>query len=192
MVGENPRDVGHEMDELSIVYGDESLPHLYENSRISLDQLLGQSDEKYGIVEQVLVGVTNQVGLDVNLAASHEWLFAPLQFVSGLVPIKAASLQRSLVRVGTIFTRKDFVKIHGLGKKVFANVVGFLRVCLSGLAANGSQFIDLLDDTIIHPESYLLAPELAKDVYDEDFKGDNEEEVHWRWQSNILGTALVC
>ena len=43
MVEENPRDVGHEMDGLSIVYGDESLPRLYENSRISSDQLPGQS-----------------------------------------------------------------------------------------------------------------------------------------------------
>ena len=42
MVEENPRDVGHEMDGLSIVYGDESLPRLYENSRISSDQLPGQ------------------------------------------------------------------------------------------------------------------------------------------------------
>ncbi|WRX12165.1 Spt6 acidic [Theobroma cacao] len=220
MVEENPRDVGHEMDELSIVYGDESLPRLYENSRISSDQLPGQSgivkravavgrylqnplamvatlcgpgkeilswklsplenfltaDEKYGMVEQVLVDVTNQVGLDVNLATSHEWLFAPLQFISGLGPRKAASLQRSLVRVGTIFTRKDFVTTHGLGKKVFVNAVGFLRVRRSGLAANSSQFIDLLDDTRIHPESYLLAQELAKDVYDEDLKGDNDEE----------------
>ncbi|MBA0598482.1 hypothetical protein Gorai_008242, partial [Gossypium raimondii] len=37
-------------------------------------------------------------------------------------------------------------------------------------------FIDLLDDTRIHPESYLVAQELAKDVYDEDFKGDNDED----------------
>ena len=43
MVEENPRDVGHEMDGLSIVYGDESLPRLYENSRISSDELPGQS-----------------------------------------------------------------------------------------------------------------------------------------------------
>ncbi|KHG09405.1 Transcription elongation factor SPT6 [Gossypium arboreum] len=50
MVEENPRDVGHEMDELSIVYGDESLPRLYENSRISTDQLPGQS----GIVRRAV------------------------------------------------------------------------------------------------------------------------------------------
>ncbi|PPR92538.1 hypothetical protein GOBAR_AA28127 [Gossypium barbadense] len=199
MVEENPRDVGHEMDELSIVYGDESLPRLYENSRISADQLPGTSgivkravalgrylqnplamvatlcgpekeilswklnpmedfltsDEKYSIIEQVLVDVANQVGLDVNLAASHEWLFAPLQFISGIGSRKAASLQRSLVRVGTIFSRKDFLQAHGLGKKVFVNAVAFLRVRRSGLAANSSQFIDLLDDTRIHPESYL-------------------------------------
>ncbi|MBA0867759.1 hypothetical protein Goshw_003738 [Gossypium schwendimanii] len=220
MVEENPRDVGHEMDELSIVYGDESLPRLYENSRISADQLPGTSgivkravalgrylqnplamvatlcgpekeilswklnpmenfltaDEKYSMIEQVLVDVANQVGLDVNLAASHEWLFAPLQFISGIGSRKAASLQRSLVRVGTIFSRKDFLQAHGLGKKVFVNAVAFLRVRRSGLAANSSQFIDLLDDTRIHPESYLVAQELAKDVYDEDFKGDNDED----------------
>ncbi|KAE8714781.1 4-alpha-glucanotransferase DPE2-like isoform X1 [Hibiscus syriacus] len=230
MVEENPRDVGHEMDELSIVYGDESLPRLYENSRISADQLPGTSDsfhslsmlsvivkravalgrylqnplamvatlcgpekeilswklnplenfltadEKYSMIDQVLIDVTNQVGLDVNLAASHEWLFAPLQFISGLGSRKAASLQRSLLRVGTIFSRKDFVQVHGLGKKVFVNAAAFLRVRRSGLAANSSQFIDLLDDTRIHPECYLVAQELAKDVYDEDFKGDNDDD----------------
>ncbi|KAK8575678.1 hypothetical protein V6N13_033070 [Hibiscus sabdariffa] len=220
MVEENPRDVGHEMDELSIVYGDESLPRLYENSRISADQLPGTSgivkravalgrylqnplamvatlcgpekeilswklnplenflttDEKYSVIEQVLVDVTNQVGLDVNLAASHEWLFAPLQFISGLGSRKATSLQRSLVRVGTIFTRKDFLQAHGLSKNVFVNAVAFLRVRRSGLATNSSQFIDLLDDTRIHPESYLIAQELAKDVYNEDLKGDNDDD----------------
>ncbi|CAN0929200.1 Transcription elongation factor SPT6 homolog [Linum grandiflorum] len=220
MVEENPRDVGHDMDELSIVYGDESLPRLYENSRISSDQLQSQSgivkkavalgrylqnplamaatlcgpereilswklnplenfltpDEKYAMVEQVMVDVTNQVGFDVNLAIGHEWLFAPLQFISGLGPRKAASLQRSLVRAGGIYTRKDFVTIHDLGKKVFVNAVGFLRVRRSGLAASSSHFIDLLDDTRIHPESYGLAQDLAKDMYELDNVDANDDD----------------
>ena len=141
----------------------------------SLENFLNP-DEKYGMIEQVLVDVTNQVGVDINLAISHEWLFAPLQFISGLGPRKAASLQRSLVRAGAIFTRKDFVTVHGLGKKVFVNSVGFLRVRRSGLAASSSQFIDLLDDTRIHPESYGLAQELAKDVYDEDIRADTNDD----------------
>ncbi|XP_057785560.1 LOW QUALITY PROTEIN: transcription elongation factor SPT6 homolog [Salvia miltiorrhiza] len=220
MVEDNPRDVGHEMDNLNVVYGDESLPHLYENSRISVDQLPSQEgiirravglgrhlqnplamvatlcgpgkeilswklnplenfltpDEKYGMVEQVMVDVTNQVGLDVNLAASHEWLFAPLQFISGLGPRKASSLQRSLVRAGAIFTRKDLLQSHGLGKKVFINAVGFLRVRRSGLTSSSSQFIDLLDDTRIHPESYILAQDLAKDIYREDGNDDANDD----------------
>ena len=126
----------------------------------SLESFLN-ADEKFGMVEQIMVDVTNQVGLDVNLAISHEWLFAPLQYISGLGPRKAASLQRSLVRAGGIFTRKDFVTEHKLGKKVFVNAVGFLRIRRSGLAGSSSQFIDLLDDTRIHPESYFLAQNIA-------------------------------
>lgn len=141
----------------------------------SLESFLNP-DDKFAMVEQVMVDVTNQVGLDINLAISHEWLFSPLQFISGLGPRKAASLQRSLVRAGAIFTRKDFLTEHKLGKKVFVNAVGFLRVRRSGLAASSSQFIDLLDDTRIHPESYILAQELAKDVYEEDGTGDANDD----------------
>ncbi|CAN6843125.1 unnamed protein product [Brassica oleracea] len=206
------------MDDLTIVYVDESLPRLYENSRISGEQLPQQSgivkravalgrylqnplamaatlcgpgreilswklhplenflqvDEKYGMVEQVMVDITNQVGIDINLAASHDWFCSPLQFISGLGPRKAASLQRSLVRAGSIFVRKDLI-MHGLGKKVFVNAAGFLRIRRSGLAASSSQFIDLLDDTRIHPESYGLAQELAKDIYDQDVRGDSND-----------------
>ncbi|PWA93343.1 global transcription factor group B1 [Artemisia annua] len=220
MVEENPRDVGQDMEDIGVVYGDETLPRLYENSRISSDQLQPQSgtvkravalgrylqnplamaatlcgpsreilswklsplesfltpDEKYGMVEQVMVDATNQVGLDVNLAISHEWLFAPLQFISGLGPRKAASLQRSLVRASSIYTRKDLLS-HSLGKKVFVNAVGFLRVRRSGNAASSSQFIDLLDDTRIHVESYGLAQELAKDMYTADAQDEvNDDE----------------
>ncbi|KAF8410945.1 hypothetical protein HHK36_003482 [Tetracentron sinense] len=221
MVEEHPREVGQEMDGISVVYGDESLPRLYENSRVSSDQLPGQPgivkravalgrylqsplamvatlcgpgkeilswkigslehfltpDEKYGMVEQVMVDATNQVGIDINLATSHEWLFAPLQFVSGLGPRKAASLQRSLVRAGAIFTRKDLTA-HGLVKKVFINACGFVRVRRSGLVATSSQVIDLLDDTRIHPESYGLAKDLAKDVYEHDVQEEaNDDEA---------------
>ncbi|KAI3694464.1 hypothetical protein L1987_77429 [Smallanthus sonchifolius] len=242
MVEDNPRDVGHEMDGISVVYADQTLPHLYENSRISSEQLQPQSgivkravalgrylqnplamaatlcgpakeilswkltplesfltpDEKYSMVEQIMVDVTNQVGLDVNLAISHEWLFAPLQFISGLGPRKAASLQRSLVRAGSIYTRKDLLN-HGLDKKVFVNAIGFLRVRRSGNAASSSEFIDLLDDTRIHPESYGLAQELAKDMYTEDDGQDdvNDEDMlemaieHVRENPNLLKVLKV-
>ncbi|XP_010473556.1 PREDICTED: LOW QUALITY PROTEIN: transcription elongation factor SPT6-like [Camelina sativa] len=204
-------DVINGFRDILVVYADESLPRLYENSRISSEQLPQQPgivkravalgrylqnplamistlcgpckdilswklhslqdfldpDEKYEMVEQVMVDITNQVGIDINLAASHEWLFSPLQFVSGFGPRKASSLQKSLVRAGSIFVRKELIN-HGIGKKVFVNAAGFLRIRRSGSACNSSQFIDLLDDTRIHPESYGPAQELAKDVYAHD------------------------
>ncbi|XP_010922250.1 transcription elongation factor SPT6-like [Elaeis guineensis] len=212
IVEDHPRDVSGEIENFHIVFGDESLPRLYENSRVSSDQLPGQPgivkravalgrylqnplamvatlcgpgkeilswklcplehfltpDEKYEVVEQVMVDATNQVGVDVNLAASHEWLFAPLQFVSGLGPRKASALQRAFVRAGSIFNRKEIPMGKILRKKVFINAVGFLRVRRSGAAAASSHIMDLLDDTRIHPESYDLAKKLAKDVYAED------------------------
>ncbi|XP_076921812.1 transcription elongation factor SPT6 homolog isoform X1 [Bidens hawaiensis] len=221
MVEHDPRDLSHEMDEINVVYAEETIPHLYENSRISTEQLQPQSgivkravalgrylqnplamvatlcgpakevlswkltplegfltsDEKYSMVEQIMVDATNQVGLDVNLAINHEWLFAPLQFVSGLGPRKAVSLQRSLVRAGSIYTRKDLLE-HGLGKKVFVNAVGFLRVRRSGNTASSGKYFDFLDDTRIHVESYGLAEELAEDMYTADGQDVNDEDVH--------------
>lgn len=45
MLEDTSRDVGHDMDGLTIVYGSECLPHLYENSHISNDQFPSQSGE---------------------------------------------------------------------------------------------------------------------------------------------------
>ncbi|KAL6226304.1 hypothetical protein ACLB2K_000267 [Fragaria x ananassa] len=121
------------------------------------------------MIEQVMVDVTNQVGLDINLATTHEWLFAPLQFISGLGPIKAASLQQSLVRSGKILTRRELATLHGLGTSAYLNAVGFLYIKQHGLtdSRTSNTFSTLLDGTRIHPESYLLAQEMVKDVYDD-------------------------
>ncbi|KAL5977005.1 hypothetical protein ACLOJK_021343 [Asimina triloba] len=138
-----------------------------------LEQFL-TPDEKYEMVERLMIDATNQVGVDINLAASHEWLFSPLQFVSGLGPRKASALQKALVMSGAIFIRKELLMNGFLRKKVFINAAGFLRVRRSGLATTSSHFIDLLDDTRIHPESYELAKRMAKDIYDEDVQDPNE------------------
>jgi transcription elongation factor SPT6 len=136
-----------------------------------LEQFL-TPDEKFEMVEQIMVDATNQIGIDVNLASSHEWLFAPLQFVAGLGPRKAAGLQKAFVRAGSVVSRKE---ISGfLRKKVFYNCIGFLRVCRTG-AAGSALAVDVLDDTRIHPESYELAGDMAKDVYADDLSQDANE-----------------
>ena len=42
MVEENTGDISQVMDEISVVYGDESFAHIYEHSQISSEQLPGQ------------------------------------------------------------------------------------------------------------------------------------------------------
>ncbi|KAK7322540.1 hypothetical protein VNO77_25925 [Canavalia gladiata] len=122
------------------------------------------SDEKLEIIEWVMTDVTNQVGININLAIRHNWLLAPLQFVSGLGPKKAGSLHRELFGGTDVRSRRDFAKFGLNTKKVFYNAVGFLW-----LSCNDQNFVDnvgnTLDRTRIHPESYNLAEELARAVY---------------------------
>lgn len=41
MVEEHPRDLAEGLDIIKVVYGDETIPSLYENSRVSQEQLPG-------------------------------------------------------------------------------------------------------------------------------------------------------
>lgn len=63
----------------------------------------------------------------------------PCNSYPALAPERQHFSQRSLVRAGAVFSCKDFVTAHGLGKKVFVNVAGFLRVRRSGQAASSKQ-----------------------------------------------------
>eukprot|EP01018_Ginkgo_biloba_P029203 Gb_29261 [translate_table: standard] len=220
IVEEHPRELAEGLDTISVVYADEVLPSLYENSHISLEQLPAQQgivrravalgrylqnplamvatlcgpgrevlslklnslehfltpDERFEAVEQVMVTVSNQVGVDINLAASHEWMFAPLQFVSGLGPRKAAFLQRAILRAGRVYSRRELLTSLGAMKRlVFINSAGFLRVRGTGQAASGNHVMDPLDDSRIHPESYELAKKMAEDVYCEDVGQDIDD-----------------
>ncbi|MCO5570094.1 hypothetical protein L7F22_023810 [Adiantum nelumboides] len=133
-------------------------------------------DERYSVIEQTLVTITNQVGIDINMAAVHDWLFAPLQFICGLGARKASVIQRSIQGVGRISTRKEMLTPLRLMKKnVFINACASLRICSSGQAASGNQVMDPLDDTRIHPESYELARNMAELVYNEAQKQEDEE-----------------
>ncbi|KAL1061063.1 hypothetical protein V6Z11_1Z046100 [Gossypium hirsutum] len=199
---ENLRDLGQATGGISVVFGDESLPQLYEHSEISSDQLPEQPgivkravalgrylqnplamvatlcgankeivswklssldnfltpDEKYEMIEQVMVDVTNQVGVDINFAVRHDWYFPLLQFVSGLGPRKASILQRETVQYRAVNSRKELASFGLKTEKVFHNAAGFLCVRSSRLPCTS------FDGTRIHPESYELAERLAEAV----------------------------
>ncbi|XP_065867343.1 transcription elongation factor SPT6 homolog isoform X2 [Euphorbia lathyris] len=210
-INEDPGEVDKTIGNVSIVYGDLSLPEIYETSEVSSCQLPGQQgivrravalgrylqnplamiatlcspqkeivtwklssldhfltpDEKYGMIERVLLDITNQVGIDVDFAQSHDWLLAPLQFVSGLGPQKAAFIQRELLGGKTFNSRYDMASCGLMGKKIFYNAVGFLRVHSNYLLSASSE-LALFDDTRVHPESYVLAEKFVKAVVNDD------------------------
>lgn len=221
VVEEHPRDLAEGLDMIKVVYEDESISSLYENSRISQEQLPGQpgivrravalgrllqnpvtmvaslcgptkeilslrlhpmqnsltNEELYEAIERVMVTVVNQVGIDINLAASHDWIFGPLQFVAGLGPRKAGAIQRAIQSAGRVGTRKDlYASIRVMDKKVFINSAGFIRVRGSGQAASGIQHLDPLDDTRIHPESYQMAKNMAEAAFKEEAQ-QNDDDV---------------
>ena len=127
-------------------------------------------DERLGAVGLALETATCQVGVEVNLAAHHEWRAAPLQYVAGLGPRKAASLVRSVRGLeGGVLSRRDALAgLPGVGQKVYENAAGFLRVKVNlddDLDEGGGQE---LDRSRVHPESYPLALDLAAGGGEED------------------------
>ncbi|KAG8365968.1 hypothetical protein BUALT_Bualt17G0027100 [Buddleja alternifolia] len=212
MLHDNAGDISLEkfLEILYAVCGDESLPLLYESSNISVSQLPARD----GIIRRaVALGryLLNPLGMVATLCGPRKeilsWKLTPLekflspddkyhmielvmvdatnQFISGLGPRKAASLQRSLVTSGRIVNRKDLMTFPGISEeKVFQNAVGFLRAQNSC----GGGFNNLFDGTRIHPESYCLAKEYAMVNYLEYGNGDangNNVEVLERVLSHV-------
>jgi uncharacterized protein len=91
----------------------------------------------------------NQVGVEVN-TASRELLAR----VAGLNDTIAANLVQYRQENGPFGSRKAFLKVPRLGPKAFEQAAGFLRVC------NGKN---PLDASGIHPESYGIVEQMAKD-----------------------------
>ncbi|MDZ7667381.1 MAG: Tex family protein [Desulfotignum sp.] len=91
----------------------------------------------------------NQVGVEAN-TASRELLAR----VAGLNDTIAANLVRFRQENGPFTTRQAFLKVPRLGPKAFEQAAGFLRI------RNGKNPLDMSG---IHPESYPIVEQMAKD-----------------------------
>lgn len=96
------------------------------------------------IVEQCV----NQVGVNVN-TASYELL----KYVSGLTPALARKIVLYRKLNGAFTTREELKKIQGFNDKIFEQSAGFLKIPTSQ---------NLLDNTWVHPENYLLANKILE------------------------------
>ncbi|MCG8347869.1 MAG: RNA-binding transcriptional accessory protein [Chloroflexales bacterium] len=96
----------------------------------------------------VVESVVNFVGVDLNTASS-----SLLTYVAGLNVRVARAIVTYRDEHGPFRTRKELLKIKGLGPKAFEQAAGFLRI---------PDSLDPLDCTAIHPESYAAARALIE------------------------------
>jgi len=99
-----------------------------------------------GQLEAVVESCVNYVGVDLNTASA-----ALLGYVAGLNSKTAKSVVAHRDSNGPFESRKQLLKVKGLGPKAFEQAAGFLRL---------PDAPDPLDHTAIHPESYAAARQL--------------------------------
>jgi uncharacterized protein len=101
-------------------------------------------------LNDVVVSCVNQVGVEANTASKQL-----LSRVSGLNAGIAANMVKYRDENGAFASRTEFLKVPRLGKKAFEQAAGFLRI------QNGKN---PLDRSGIHPESYPVVKQMAKDL----------------------------
>lgn len=97
-----------------------------------------------GVVEDCV----NNVGVDLNIATP-----SLLSYIAGINGTIAKNIVNFREENGKFANRKELLKVKRLGKKVYEQCVGFLRV---------SESDEVLDNTSVHPESYEVAKKLIE------------------------------
>ncbi len=110
---------------------------------------VNQDSLKEGL-DQVVTSAVNQVGVNLNTASRHL-----LSYVSGIGSKLAKSIIHYRDENRSFGSRKELMKVSGLGTKVFEQAAGFLRIPGAG---------NPLDNTAVHPESYSIVAKMAKDL----------------------------
>ena len=101
-------------------------------------------------LQQTVESVVNHVGVDVNTASKHI-----LTYISGLGPAIAQNIVNYRSENGAFPNRKALLKVPKMGAKTYEQAAGFLRVTNSD---------NVLDNSAVHPESYGIVEQMAKDL----------------------------
>ena len=101
-------------------------------------------------LDDVVISCVNQVGVELNTASPEL-----LSYVSGLGPRLANAIVEYRNRNGPFASRDALKQVPRLGPKAFEQAAGFLRV---------SGGVQPLDATAVHPESYPVVAEIARDL----------------------------
>lgn len=101
-------------------------------------------------LDDVVMSCVNSVGVNLNTAGKYL-----LMYVSGIGPSLAENIVGYREEHGPFRSRRELLSVSRLGAKVFEQCAGFLRI-------KGGD--DPLDDSAVHPESYVVARRMASDL----------------------------
>lgn len=101
-------------------------------------------------LDQTVENCVNQVGVNVNTASKHL-----LVYISGLGPQLAQNIVDYRAKEGNFTGRKQLMKVPRMGDKAFEQSAGFLRI---------PDAKNPLDNSAVHPESYFVVEQMAKDL----------------------------
>ncbi|WP_151754380.1 Tex family protein [Dictyobacter vulcani] len=114
-------------------------------------------------LERVVASCVNFAGVEVNSASA-----ALLKHVSGINTRVANAIVKYREANGPFKSRKDLMKVPGLGQATFVQAAGFLKI---------SSGHEPLDNTFIHPESYEAARTLLKMLPEEEKAAKTAERI---------------
>ena len=100
-------------------------------------------------LDQTVESCVNSVGVNLNTASQHL-----LMYVSGLGPTLAKNIVDYRKEHGLFASRAELKKVPRLGPSAYQQCAGFLRI-------PGAK--NPLDNTAVHPESYSIVEQMAKD-----------------------------
>ena len=100
-------------------------------------------------LDQTVESCVNSVGVNLNTASQHL-----LMYVSGLGPTLAKNIVDYRKEHGPFASRTELKKVPRLGPSAYQQCAGFLRI-------PGAK--NPLDNSAVHPESYPIVEQMAKD-----------------------------
>lgn len=101
-------------------------------------------------LDQTVESCVNLVGVNVNTASKHL-----LTYISGLGPTLAQNIVDYRTENGPFESRRQLLKVPRMGAKAYEQCAGFLRI---------PQAKNPLDNSAVHPESYPIVEQMAKDL----------------------------
>ncbi|MCR4337758.1 MAG: RNA-binding transcriptional accessory protein [Candidatus Omnitrophica bacterium] len=101
-------------------------------------------------LDDVVVSCVNQVGVELNTASKQL-----LTYVAGLGPTRAQSIIDYRNQKGAFKSREELYDVPHLGSTAIQQAAGFLRI---------RDGVNILDASAVHPESYGIVENMAKDV----------------------------